>query len=158
MTRLLRWLALVLVLAAGPLAAQDLAPPPMEEIARDGSVLDYENWDRRAQRAEAEIAERRTSSERLEEIRAQLAQWRAALLTAQNANSARIATVREQIAALGPAPAEGETEADEISRRRQELAQQLVKLQAPGIAAEEGYRRADGPRCREKQYLLTGRP
>ncbi len=144
MTRLLRWLALVLVLAAGPLAAQDLAPPPMEEIARDGSVLDYENWDRRAQRAEAEIAERRTSSERLEEIRAQLAQWRAALLTAQNANSARIATVREQIAALGPAPAEGETEADEISRRRQELAQQLVKLQAPGIAAEEGYRRADG--------------
>jgi small-conductance mechanosensitive channel len=144
MTRLLRWLALALVLAAGPLAAQDLAPPPLQDIVGDGSVLDYGDWDRRAQRAEAEIAERRTSSERLEVIRAQLAQWRAALLTAQNANSARIATVREQIAALGPAPAEGETEADEISRRRQELAQQLVKLQAPGIAAEEGYRRADG--------------
>ncbi|WP_103255580.1 DUF3772 domain-containing protein [Tabrizicola aquatica] len=144
MTLLLRWLALVLVLVAGPLAAQDLTPPPLQDIVGDGSVLDYSDWDRRAQRAEAEIAERRTSSDRLEEIRAQLAQWRAALLTAQNANSARIATVREQIAALGPAPAEGETEAEEISRRRQELAQQLVKLQAPGIAAEEGYRRADG--------------
>lgn len=141
MSLLLRWLALVLVLLAGPLAAQEMVAQPGAEAA---AQLDYEDWRRMASRAEAEIAERRTSSDRLEEIRTQLAQWRTALLTAQNANSARIATVREQIAALGPAPAEGETEADEISRRRQELAQQLVKLQAPGIAAEEGYRRADG--------------
>jgi potassium efflux system protein len=145
MRQLLRGLLLILALAAGPLAAQDLTgPPDVQEIVGDGSVLNYGDWDQMAQRAEAEIAERNTSSERLEEIRAYLAQWRAALLTAQNANSARIATVREQIAALGPAPAEGETEAEEISSRRQELAQQLVKLQAPGIAAEEGYRRADG--------------
>jgi potassium efflux system protein len=145
MIRFLHGLALVLLLAAGPLAAQDYAPPPdLETIAGDGSVLNYADWQQMAERAEAEIAERRTSSERLEVIRAQLAQWRAALLTAQNANSARIGTVREQIDALGPAPAEGETEAEEISSRRQELAQQLVKLQAPGIAAEEGYRRADG--------------
>lgn len=141
MSLVLRWLVLVLVLLAGPLAAQEMVGQPGAEAA---AQLDYEDWRRMASRAEAEIAERRTSSDRLEEIRAQLAQWRTALLTAQNANSARIATVREQIAALGPAPAEGETEADEISRRRQELAQQLVKLQAPGIAAEEGYRRADG--------------
>jgi potassium-dependent mechanosensitive channel len=145
MIRLIRGLLLILTLAAGPLAAQDLAgPPDLQDIVGDGSVLNYGDWDQMAVRAEAEIAERRTSSERLEEIRAHLAEWRAALLTAQNANSARIATVREQIAALGPAPAEGETEAEEISSRRQELAQQLVKLQAPGIAAEEGYRRADG--------------
>jgi potassium efflux system protein len=145
MIRFLHRLALVLLLAAGPLVAQEYAPPPdLEAIAGDGAVLNYTDWQQMAERAEAEIAERRTSSERLEVIRAQLAQWRAALLTAQNANSARIGTVREQIAALGAAPAEGETEADEISSRRQELAQQLVKLQAPGIAAEEGYRRADG--------------
>ncbi|MDX5349183.1 MAG: DUF3772 domain-containing protein [Paracoccaceae bacterium] len=141
MTLLLRWLALVLLLAAGPLAAQEPAGQTGSEAAEQ---LNYDDWQRMAERAEAEIAEVRTSSDRLEEIRGQLAQWRAALLTAQNANSARITTVREQIAALGPAPAEGETEADEISSRRQELAQQLVKLQAPGIAAEEGYRRADG--------------
>lgn len=145
MTRLFRGLLLILALAAGPLAAQDLASPPdLQDIVGDGSVLNYGDWDQMAQRAETEIGERNTTSDRLEEIRGHLAQWRAALLTAQNANSARIATVREQIAALGPAPAEGEAEADEISSRRQELAQQLVKLQAPGIAADEGYRRADG--------------
>ncbi len=145
MIRLLHGLVLVLALLAGPLAAQDL-PGPTDGVFVDeaGAALNYDDWQRMAERAEAEIAERRTSSDRLEEIRLQLAQWRAALLTAQNANSARIGTVREQIAALGPAPAEGESEADEISSRRQELAQQLVKLQAPGIAAEEAYRRADG--------------
>jgi potassium-dependent mechanosensitive channel len=145
MKQALRWLALALVLGAGPLAAQELpGPTDGQEVTVDGAALNYNDWDRMAGRAEAEIAERRTSDERMEKIRSQLAQWRAALLTAQNANSARIATVREQIAALGPVAAEGTTEAEEISRRRQELAQQLVKLQAPGIAAEEAYRRADG--------------
>jgi small-conductance mechanosensitive channel len=147
MTHVLRAFCLVLALLAAPLAAQEgpsAIPITGVEGALDSDALNYSDWERMAERAEAEIVERRTSSERLEAIRGRLAQWRAALLTAQNANSARIATLREQIAALGPAPANGETEAEEISRRRQELAQQLVRLQAPGIAAEEAYRRADG--------------
>ncbi len=146
MRQLVRGLILALALAAPGLAQETPSAIPITgvETALDGAELNYSDWERMAERAEAEIGERRTSSERMEEIRAQLAQWRAALLTAQNANSARIATVREQIAALGPAPTEGETEAEEISSRRQELAQQLVRLQAPGIAAEEAYRRADG--------------
>jgi potassium-dependent mechanosensitive channel len=169
MRQLLQALTLALSLAtplAGPLLAQE-APSAIPITGVDtplgNTELNYSDWDRAAQRAEAEIEEPRTSDERLEEIRGQLAQWRAALLTAQNANSARIATVREQIAALGPAPGEGETEADEISSRRTELASQLVKLQAPGIAAEEAYRRADGLireidrtlRERQAQELLT---
>jgi potassium-dependent mechanosensitive channel len=149
MTLTLRSIVLAFGLAAlgvAPGLAQDGSAIPITGVDTelDGTALSYAEWAQMAERAEAEIGERRTSSERLEEIRGQLAQWRAALLTAQNANSARIATVREQIAALGPAPAAGETEADEISSRRQELAGQLVRLQAPGIAAEEAYRRADG--------------
>ena len=145
MIRWLQWLGLVVLLAGPlpcPLAAQDVVPGV--EVAQDGAALNTDEWERMAGRAEAEIGDRRSGSERLEEIRLQLAQWRAALQGAQSANSARIGTLRQQLAALGPAPVAGASEADEISRRRQELADQLVRLQAPGIAAEEAYRRADG--------------
>ncbi len=147
MRQLVLSLWLVLALVAAPGLAQELPealPATAAEPDADAIEVDYRLWGEMAARSETEIGNRNTTSERMEEVRAQLAQWRAALLTAQNANSARIGTVKEQIAALGPAPAEGETEADEISSRRQQLAQQLVRLQAPGIAAEEGYRRADG--------------
>jgi potassium efflux system protein len=141
----LRGLLAVFLLALASLALS-LAPgqPAAAQDTEAEAALDYADWEATADRAETELERRGITDERLEELRGQLTGWRAALLTAQNANSARIATVKEQIAALGPAPAEGETEAEEISARRKDLADRLVKLQAPGIAAEEAYRRADG--------------
>lgn len=108
------------------------------------NTLDYGQWERAADRAEDVLANPDVDGRVLDSLRAQIVDWRAAFLVAQNTNSTRIATLRDQISALGPVPAEGETEAAEIAQRRQELSDQLVRLQAPGIAAEEAYRRADG--------------
>ncbi len=136
--------ALFLILALAVLAMPGAAPLWAEESGQAEEAVNYEDWERAAARAEDELESRDLTDARLEELRGQIAGWRAALSTAQSANSARIGTVKEQIAALGPAPADGETEAEEISVRRKELADRLVKLQAPGIAADEAYRRADG--------------
>ena len=71
-------------------------------------------------------------------------EWREALSGAENYNATRISTVRSQIAALGPVPEEGHEEAPEIAKRRAQLNDQLAKLQAPALEADEAYKRAVG--------------
>lgn len=113
-------------------------------LAQQGTSLDYAAWNSLAGRAESLATGGIASVPLLEQVRARVADWRAAFLAAQGDNAARIATLRGQIAALGPAPAEGASEAAEIAERRRALTEQLVQLQAPVIAAEEAYSRADG--------------
>jgi small-conductance mechanosensitive channel len=124
---------------AGSGFAQEAPSPADGEIA-----VDYQAWTEMAERVEAAIEDRSVQDSDLDTLRGQLVSWREALLGAQNANSARISTMRAQIEALGPAPVEGQTEPDDLAKRRVDLAQQLVRIQAPAIAADEAYRRADG--------------
>lgn len=107
-------------------------------------VVDYAAWEALAERAERALAAGNTSDNGLELLRGQLVDWRSRLQTAQTANAGRISSLRSQIEALGPAPAEGASEAEEIVLRRAELTEQLSKLEAPRRAAEEAYRRATG--------------
>ncbi len=109
-----------------------------------GGALDYQGWARMAARAETALANGAIPDAGLETIRLELTRWRAQLLDAQSANSTRIATLKDQIAALGEGPADPATEDAEIATRRAELAAQMTRLQAPGLAADEAYRRADG--------------
>jgi potassium-dependent mechanosensitive channel len=155
-------LALMLACTAGLVTAQTTTEPPQtaaptgpanilnrpalagEVPGPTASELNYDDWEKLARRAEAMIAGGVASGVLLEQQRAQIVDWRAAFLAAQGSNTTRITTLREQIAALGPAPAEGETEAEEIAARRRVLTEQLVRIQAPVLAAEEAYSRADG--------------
>ncbi len=107
-------------------------------------ALDYALWEQLAQRAERSVAEGTTSNSGLELLRGQLVDWRAKLQAAQNTNAGRIKSLRDQVTALGPAPADGASEAPELADRRKQLGEQLATLEAPGRAAEEAYRRANG--------------
>lgn len=112
-------------------------------MAQAPAEPDYAAWDRVAGRGEQLVDGGEAPADALAQVRAEVVGWRDRFTQAQSINASRIATLREQIAALGPAPAEGETEAEDIAARRQELNAQLSELQAPGQRALEAYSRAD---------------
>lgn len=133
------WLAL----GAAPMAQAQLASGPAESTDTQ-EPPDYKSYERTAARAEKMIADPAIVTPALEKMRGYLVEWRATLLSAQDINATRIATLKQQIEALGPAPADGATEDSEIATRRSTLTAQLAELQAPVIAAQEAHRRADG--------------
>ncbi|MEM9437161.1 MAG: DUF3772 domain-containing protein [Pseudomonadota bacterium] len=108
------------------------------------NLPNYELWERVASRAEEAVENARASDGAFESLREEIDQYRAEFATAQNINAPRLQTLRAQLEALGPAPAEGEAEADGVAERRAELNAQLRDLAAPGVRAGESFRRADG--------------
>ena len=107
-------------------------------------ALDYQRWESTAARAERALADGEAANSALETLRSEIANYRQRFQTAQSEQRERVATLQAQIDTLGPAPAEGETEANDIAQRRRELNQQLAQQRAPVVAAEEAYTRADG--------------
>ena len=105
--------------------------------------VNYDTWNQVAERAESLTANPQATNEELARTRARIVDWRDRLQEGQNANGDRIATLRNQNEALGPAPAEGATEDEEVANRRTELNQQLSTAQAPRIAATEATSRAN---------------
>ncbi|WP_420858643.1 DUF3772 domain-containing protein [Marivivens marinus] len=157
MTRLgALWLCLGLALfgLAGAATAQNATPvetttAPVDEgaapveIAVPETGLDYAEWEALAEQAEGVILDGDEPAFLLEETRANLVVWRDRFDTVQNQNAQRVATIRDQIAALGPAPETG-TEDARVSARRDSLDQQLAVLRAPGLLAAEARSRANG--------------
>ncbi|MCH2093759.1 MAG: DUF3772 domain-containing protein [Rhodobacteraceae bacterium] len=123
---------LLAALMALPLSAQDRQ-----------QALDYETWNAVALRAETAVENARASSAVLEVLRIEIADWRARFLKEQLKDQERIATLRSQLEVLGPVPEDG-IEAEEIAARRVELQEQLSRLRAPILRAEEAYKRANG--------------
>ena len=135
-------------------------------FAQQGGTPDYEAWERVASRVERAVEVGRASDREFEARRAEIVEWRAQFQSQINANASRIETLNQQIAALGPVPEEGGTEALEIATRRSELAEQLERLTTPRRAAEEAFSRADGIvaeidatiRARAARQLLNAGP
>ncbi|CAM3149403.1 DUF3772 domain-containing protein [Paracoccus nototheniae] len=124
-------LVALLTLTAAPLMAQQAGTP------------NYQTWEQVAERAEALTTNPRAANDELARTRARIVDWRDQLQAGQNVNADRIATLRNQIEALGPAPAEGASEDEEVAARRSELGSQLSTAQAPRLAATEAASRAN---------------
>lgn len=134
--------------SADPSATPQAGSAPEAEATVRGPLAkagpDYAVWEAFAGRIEDALSADGATSSFLEQTRAEIVRWRQRFLEAQDTNAVRIATLREQMGALGPVPAEGVTEAPEIAKRRADLTAQMNLLEAPGITAAEAYRRADG--------------
>ncbi|WP_256714940.1 DUF3772 domain-containing protein [Rhodovulum sulfidophilum] len=139
-----RFLAVLLLAMAAAVFSHGGAAPAFAQAQSQQEGIDYAQWDRDASRAEKVLAEGKATTPAFDTLRSELVDWRTRFLDAQNINSSRIKTLRDQISALGDPPAEGESEPKEIAQRRAELTKQLNQAQAPSLKAVEAYSRADG--------------
>ena len=114
-------------------------------IAQEPQLPDFDQWDSIATTAEEAVDTPETTEKMLEMLRSRLVEYRAEFDAARGLNATRILTLREQLAALGPAPeGEGaEPEAREVAANREELTRQLNMLLAPVQRAEAAYLRAN---------------
>ena len=130
------------------------------------SAPDYSEWQSVATRAENAVEDTLASDPVFSALREEIAGWREQFQAQLSANDSRINTLREQLAALGPAPGEGETEAAAIAERRTELNMQIQRLTTPQRTAEEAFSRANGViaeidqilRDRQAEALLDAGP
>jgi small-conductance mechanosensitive channel len=123
-----RLAALVLLILLGW-----LAPPAAAQVDLDAL----------AARVQARLSDQSTATADLEALRAELAQARATALAVEQEKAPAIAELRARLETLGPAPAEGETEAPEVARLRAALTAEITAAQAPVLVAQEAAQRAE---------------
>ena len=143
MMQMLRVLRLCLLSLTACLALASGSVAQNQIIDADG-VPRYDEWEAVASRVEAVIERNQAANEIIERLRSELDDWRMAFEARQSVNSSRISTLRRQIEALGPVPAEGESEPEAIAARRAELNGELDIARVPVLRAEEAFTRADG--------------
>ncbi len=131
MARLYALIAAIVIALTVPAFAQDQQPP------------NYDAWNKVADQTEQILESDQANEARLQAIRGEIVKWRDQFKSQEGVNSTRITTLKDQITALGPVPAEGAVEAEDVAARRKALNDQLNELQAPGLKAVEAFGRAD---------------
>lgn len=140
----------------------------LQAAAQSDLESELTRWERLASRAETTLDSGDSTDAALEKLRQDIATFRGDFDSARDLNANRIATLRDQLSALGPAP-EGDVavaEAPDIAKQRVDLTAQLAALQAPGQQAQTAFLRADGLvdqidaalRERQNQQLLEVTP
>ena len=162
MKTLFRFALLVWLLACGAVVAQDAdqsvaqdadqsvaqdddprATSVLDPLAEQFADLDITTWAALAARAE-NLAETQTGSRfALTRVRSELVTWRDRFADLRTTNANRLATVADQIAALGAVPETGE-DPPAIAARRDELSALKNRLRAPQTLAAEAFARANG--------------
>ncbi|MEM6388339.1 MAG: DUF3772 domain-containing protein [Pseudomonadota bacterium] len=133
MTRLRLFLLAALLALFGVLAA-----------AQVGGPIDTAQWESLATRAEQAVGAGELSTAEFEALRREIADARAQFLDAESINASRIETLETQIEALGPEPAEGESEAPQLAERRAVLEAELNTATTPRREALAARSRANG--------------
>ena len=129
--------------ADSPVPAAGSAPVAATQPAGNVPAYDDPEWQNLAKRSEEALQAARASNFALATLREDLVNWRARFLGMQSANGGRIRTLQSQLDALGPAPAEGESEPERIATERARLNEQLAELRVPVQLATEAHTRAD---------------
>lgn len=138
-----------------PATTDTSAVDPLRWIANPAE-FDYTAWEDAAVRAEDLLLRNQARTFALERLRTDIAVWRDEFAAAMQENAERIVTVESQIAALGPSPVEGQSEATAVADRRADLIALRDLLAAPGLLATEAHARATGL-IREAETQLRDR-
>ncbi|MEQ6203332.1 DUF3772 domain-containing protein [Sulfitobacter sp. HNIBRBA2951] len=113
-------------------------------VAQDIPGVNFERWTGLAERAETAVDTPDTSDETLDLLRHQIVAFREQFDDARGTNATRIASLRDQLALLEPASdTEPSQQAASVQSTREELETQLALLNAPVLAAEAAFTRAD---------------
>jgi small-conductance mechanosensitive channel len=102
-----------------------------------------QQWDSMVERVDRVLAADIANDATLERLRRQVADFRDSFLADEGANRNQIDRIQRQLDSLGPAPAEGETEPQDVADRRAALQEELTRLRAPSLRAGEAFAAAD---------------
>ena len=103
----------------------------------------FATWKRTAERAQAALKNDRASTSYLERLRDQLAEERSEALKISESTDVSVKALQAQLDALGPAPGEGEQEANLLSNQRSQLLLEIGEASAPLLEANGAFQRAD---------------
>lgn len=111
--------------------------------AQDQRQEQFKAWEKTAIEAKQAVEDRYAPNHVLERLRAQLAEQRAKAFALSEAGSVDVRTLNAQLEALGPEPKDKKPEPAEIAGRRAQLKEQIAVANAPVLAAQEAFKRAD---------------